>query len=262
MIISHIDPVLLTIGPLVVRWYALSYIAGILSGIFYVRFLAKYRKLDLGKNFIDDFLFATVLGIVIGGRLGYVLIYDLQPSLQDPLSVLKIWLGGMSFHGGFLGFFIATLIYTKTRKIDYWHLLDLAACAAPIGIFFGRLANFVNRELIGRETHSNWGVIFSEVDMSLRHPSQIYEALTEGILLFFIINLLFFRYKLYKKRMVLSGYFCIFYSTFRFISEFFREPDSQIGYMLNHFTMGQLISALMFCFGVCLVHRSNKKLAH
>jgi phosphatidylglycerol---prolipoprotein diacylglyceryl transferase len=260
MIIPHIDPIIFQVGPISIRWYAISYIIGITSGIFYIRFLAKYQRLDLGKNFIDDFLFASVLGIVIGGRLGYALIYDFESTINNPLSVLQIWLGGMSFHGGFLGFLIATFIYSKTKRIDYWNLLDLAACAAPIGIFFGRIANFINRELIGRETNSDWGIIFPEIDMSLRHPSQIYEALSEGLLLFLLMNLLFFKYKLYKKRMILSGYFCLLYSSFRFISEFFREPDLQIGYVFYQFTMGQTISALMFGFGAYLIYTSKQKI--
>ena len=249
----NIDPVLIQIGPLAIRWYSLAYIAGIVIGIFYLNFLAKKIKFDLGKNFFDDFLVFSVLGIIVGGRLGYVIIYDLATYCTHPLKILRTWDGGMSFHGGFIGFIIATIIFAKRRRINYWKILDLAACVAPIGIFFGRLANFVNRELVGRITDMPWGIIFPEAGFEPRHPSQIYEALTEGLLLFIIMNILFFKYKLFKKERLLSSMFCILYSVFRFIIESFREPDETVGYIFEYFTMGQIISCIIIIIGLVVI---------
>jgi len=258
MIVPNIDPVLIQIGPLAIRWYSLAYIVGILVGIYYMNFLAKKIKLDLGKKFTDDFLVYSILGILIGGRLGYIAIYDPIIFFAEPLLVLEIWKGGMSFHGGFIGFVLATILFSKINHINYWKILDLASCVAPIGIFLGRLANFINRELIGRVTDKPWGVIFPEMGPETRHASQIYEALSEGLLLFIIMNILFFKFQFFKKEKLLSGTFCVLYSIFRFFSEIFREPDENIGYFFGYFTMGQLISCVMLLMGLVIVKAATK----
>lgn len=250
----NIDPVLINIGPLHIRWYSIAYMAGILLGMFYINFLAKKSKVNLAKNFIDDFLLFAVFGIIIGGRLGHVFLYDPMKYLMAPIEIFYTWEGGMSFHGGFVGFVIATILFAKSRKLDAWKIFDLAACAAPIGIFFGRLANFVNAELVGRVTDKPWGVIFPNSILT-RHPSQLYEALSEGLLLFAILNILFFKYNLFKKDRMLSGIFCILYSVFRLISECFREPDQSIGFIFKYFTMGQLISCVIIILGIAVIKK-------
>lgn len=255
----NIDPVLMYIGPLPLRWYSIAYMVGILLGIFYINFLAKKSKFNPGKNFTDDFVLFAVLGVIIGGRLGHVFLYDPMKYLINPIEILYTWKGGMSFHGGFIGFVIATILFARSYKLNPWKILDLAACAAPIGIFFGRLANFVNAELVGRVTDKPWGMIFPNAGMLARHPSQIYEALSEGLLLFLIINILFFKYHLFKKDRVLSGVFCILYSIFRLISECFREPDHTIGFIFKYFTMGQLISCIIIIFGIIVIKKDILK---
>jgi len=255
----NIDPVLIYIGPLPIRWYSIAYMAGILLGIFYINFLAKKSKFTLAKNFIDDFLLFAVFGIIIGGRLGHVFLYDPTKYLMNPIEILYTWEGGMSFHGGFVGFVIATALFARSNKLNPWKILDLAACAAPIGIFFGRLANFVNAELVGRVTNKPWGVVFPNSGILARHPSQIYEALSEGLLLFLILNILFFKYHLFKKDRMLSGAFCILYSVFRLASECFREPDQSIGFIFEYFTMGQVISCITIIFGIIVIKKDILK---
>ncbi len=247
-----IDPILIHIGPLPIRWYSLAYIAGILIGIQYIKYLSKKSNYSLPKDFFDNFLIFVILGIIIGGRLGYVMIYDPLSYIEDPIKIFKTWTGGMSFHGGLIGFIVSTIIFSKRYKLNHWKIFDMAACAAPIGIFFGRIANFINGELVGRTTDLPWGVVFPG-NIIARHPSQLYEALAEGLVLFILMNILFINYKFSKRERTLSGLFCIFYSAGRFFIEFFREPDSSVGYILEYFTMGQVISLLMILVGVYII---------
>lgn len=249
----NIDPVIINIGPLAIRWYSLAYIAGILIGISYIKYLSKKSSFKPPKDFFDNFLIFIIIGIIVGGRLGYVFIYDPSSFIEQPLNILKTWTGGMSFHGGLFGFTIATIIFSKKYKVNYWKIFDLSACAAPIGIFFGRIANFINAELVGRVTDVSWGVIFPGSGYLARHPSQIYEALIEGLLLFIIMSICFLKYKLFKRERMLTGLFCILYSTGRFIVEFFREPDLSVGYILNYFTMGQIISLMIIILGIIII---------
>jgi phosphatidylglycerol---prolipoprotein diacylglyceryl transferase len=248
-----IDPILVSIGPLEIRWYSLAYIFGILIGAFYINFLAKKIKFKLPPKFIEDLIVAAVLGVVIGGRLGYIVVYSLDYYIKNPLEILQLQQMGMSFHGGLIGYFIGIIILCRRYKIDYWKICDLSACVAPIGLFLGRIANFINGELFGRITDVSWAMKFPMGGPFLRHPSQIYEALTEGLLLFIIINILFFKCEFYKKTKLLTGIFVMLYATFRIFSECFRDPDIQIGYILGYFTMGQVLSSMIFLVGLYLV---------
>ena len=198
----------------------------------------------------DDFITYVIIGIIIGGRLGYVLFYNFSYFFSNPFEIFFIWNGGMSFHGGLLGIIIATIIFAKKKEFDKLVLLDVVSCVAPLGIFFGRFANFINGELYGKPTDLPWAVIFPIVDSQGRHPSQIYEALLEGVLLFIILNLII-RKSLYKKGEC-AAFFLIFYSIFRVLAEFFREPDLQIGFAAYGLTMGQLMSIVFFFFGFFL----------
>jgi len=248
MFINNFDPVALEIFSLEIRWYSLAYIMGILIGWF----LAK--KFLIGKNIytrFDDYITYVIIGLILGGRIGYVLFYNLGFYINNPLDVFKLWQGGMSFHGGVLGIIIASILFAKKNNDDVYEYLDVIALVAPIGIFFGRLANFINSELYGYETNLPWGVKFVQVDDLYRHPTQLYEAFFEGFVLFFV--LLFFRKKeRFKITGILSSLFLIFYSIFRFIIEYFRVPDEQLGYLILNATMGQIISFVFFVAGIFL----------
>ena len=248
MFINNFDPVALEIFSLEIRWYSLAYIMGILIGWF----LAK--KFLIGKNIytrFDDYITYVIIGLILGGRIGYVLFYNLGFYINNPLDVFKLWQGGMSFHGGVLGIIIASILFAKKNNDDVYEYLDVIALVAPIGIFFGRLANFINSELYGYETNLPWGVKFVQVDDLYRHPTQLYEAFFEGFVLFFV--LLFFRKKeRFKIAGILSSFFLIFYSIFRFIIEYFRVPDEQLGYLILNATMGQIISFVFFVAGIFL----------
>ena len=248
MFINNFDPVALEIFSLEIRWYSLAYIMGILIGWF----LAK--KFLIGKNIytrFDDYITYVIIGLILGGRIGYVLFYNLGFYINNPLDVFKLWQGGMSFHGGVLGIIIASILFAKKNNDDVYEYLDVIALVAPIGIFFGRLANFINSELYGYETNLPWGVKFVQVDDLYRHPTQLYEAFFEGFVLFFV--LLFFRKKeRFKIAGILSSFFLIFYSIFRFIIEYFRVPDEQLGYLILNATMGQIISFIFFVAGILL----------
>ena len=193
-----------------------------------------------------------IIGLIIGGRLGYVLFYNLDYFLNNPIDIFKIWEGGMSFHGGLIGIIIVSILFAKKNNQDPFSYLDIVSLVAPIGIFFGRTANFINSELYGIETKLPWAVQFTQVDNIFRHPSQLYEAFFEGIILFLI--LLYFRNKEFVKIPgFISGLFLIFYSIFRFFIEFFRVPDEQLGYLFLNFTMGQLISFIFLLVGIYLI---------
>ena len=262
MLFPTIDPIIFHIyGPIALRWYGLAYILGIFTSVYYIHHLSKssISAIANNKKIIDDMIFFAAIGIILGGRIGYVLFYNLQYYLSRLLEIIKIWEGGMSFHGGLIGLILAIYFLCKKYQLDLLTTTDLIACAAPIGLFFGRIANFINGELIGKKTHIPWGVVFPNSDGELRHPSQLYEAFLEGILLFFIIAIL--KEKLIKKKGALSGWFLIFYSAFRTTAELFREPDRHIGYIGGYFTAGQILGIPMLLFGISLVYRANKKQA-
>ena len=249
MFINNFDPVAIQIFSIEIRWYSLAYIFGILIGWLYCKKILIKDK-NISKLF-DDLISYLIIGIILGGRLGYVIFYNLEYFLSNPIEILMIWHGGMSFHGGLLGVLASTIIYAKKHNVNKFIFLDLIAGSAPIGIFLGRIANFLNSELYGRETDILWSVIFTRIDNITRHPSQIYEALLEGVILFFIM--FFFIKKNYLlKPGLISSLFLIFYSLFRFLVEFFRVPDEQIGFIYLNLTIGQIISLIFLSFGFYL----------
>ncbi len=250
MFINNFDPVAIQIFSIDVRWYSLAYIIG----IFFGWFLSKkifITNLELKEKF-DDYVTFLIIGIILGGRLGYVLFYNPSFYFNNLFDIFKIWQGGMSFHGGVLGIIIASIWFAKKHNHNYFNYLDIVSIVAPIGIFFGRIANFINSELYGTETNLPWAVKFIQVDNLYRHPSQIYEAIFEGIILFLI--LIYFRNKGFMKTPgLISGLFLIFYSIFRFWIEFFRVPDEHLGYLFINLTMGQIISFIFLLIGSYLV---------
>ncbi len=250
MFINNFDPVAIQFFSLEIRWYSLAYIIGILSGWFLSKKI--FISDDNIKVKFDDYLTYAILGIIIGGRLGYIFFYNFSYYLNNFFEIFKIWQGGMSFHGGLIGVIIASILFNKKNLGTTFKYLDIVSLVAPIGIFFGRIANFINSELYGIETNVPWAVKFVKVDNLFRHPSQLYEAFFEGIVLFLI--LIFFKNKNFlSKPGFISGVFLIFYSLFRFIIEFFRVPDEQLGYLIFNFTMGQIISFVFIIIGFILV---------
>ena len=249
MFINNFDPVAFQIFSFEIRWYSLAYIFGIIFGWLYCKKnLIKNKKL---LNLFDDLITYLIIGIILGGRLGYVIFYNLEYYLDNFSEILMIWNGGMSFHGGLIGVILATAIFSKKHKINSYIFLDLIALVAPIGLFLGRIANFINSELYGRETDVFWSVKFVAIDNISRHPSQIYEAIFEGLILFFLLNH-FAKKDSFKNPGLISSMFLIFYSFFRFILEFFRAPDYQIGYLIYQLTLGQFISIVFFSLGISL----------
>jgi len=250
MFINNFDPVAFQIFSLEIRWYSLAYITGILLGwILSKRIFISDLKL---KEKFDDFVTYVILGIIIGGRLGYVFFYNFDYYLNNLIDIFKIWQGGMSFHGGLIGVIIVSVLFSKKNNQNAFIYLDIISIVAPIGIFFGRIANFINSELYGIETKILWSVKFIKVDDLYRHPSQLYEAFFEGLILFLI--LIYFRRKgLMKIPGLISGLFLIFYSVFRFVIEFFRVPDEQLGYFFLNLTMGQIISFIFLLIGTFII---------
>jgi len=253
MFINNFDPVAFQVFSIEIRWYSLAYIFGLLFGWMYVKkFLIKDKNV---KKLFDDYITYIILGIIIGGRLGYVLIYNPKYFLNNLDEILMIWNGGMSFHGALVGIILTSIIFCKKNKQDFFYFTDLVSLAAPIGIFLGRIANFINSELYGRETELIWSVKFIKIDNLNRHPSQLYEALFEGIILFFILR--FFYNKFYEKTGLISSLFIIFYSIFRFFIEFTRSPDSHLGLIFLNLSMGQIISIIFLMSGLYLFYLRN-----
>ena len=255
MFINNFDPVAFQIMSFEIRWYSLAYIFGIIIGwSLCKKIFIKDTKIN--EKF-DDYLTYLILGIIIGGRLGYILFYNFNYYLNNFFDIFKIWQGGMSFHGGLLGIIVASIIFGKKNNQDPFIYMDLISLVAPIGIFFGRLANFINSELYGTASNIPWSVIFVKVDNLSRHPSQLYEAILEGIILFLI--LMHFRKKNYlTKPGLISGLFLIFYSIFRFFVEFYRVPDEQIGYLAFNLSMGQIISLVFLIIGTIIFFLKNE----
>ena len=242
----HIDPVIFHIGPLAVRWYGLMYLVGFGAAYLLIRHLARLRELPLNKEGVSDLLFYLVLGVILGGRLGYVLFYNLAEYQADPLAIFAVWKGGMSFHGGLLGVVAATVLFCRRRQLPVLLTGDILVTASTIGLGMGRIGNFINGELWGRATDLPWGMVFPGAGPRPRHPSQLYEALLEGLLLFLVLYLL-------NRRRMPAGVpffsFFIGYGLFRFLVEFVREPDVQLGFLWLGATMGQLLSLPMILFG-------------
>lgn len=249
MFTNNFDPVAFSIFSLEFRWYSLAYIAGILIGWVYCKkkLIKDQKILDL----FDDFITYAILGIIVGGRIGYVLFYNFEYFFNNPIEILFVWNGGMSFHGGLIGVIIASNLFSKLNKVNTFIFLDLVSLSAPIGIFFGRIANFINSELYGTPTEVPWSVKFIAVDDINRHPSQLYEAFLEGIVLFFMLQFIL-KKNFAKKIGQISCLFLVLYSFFRIITEFFRTPDLHIGYLFFNLTLGQLISAVFLSIGLAL----------
>ena len=254
MFINNLNPVALEIFSLKIHWYSLAYIFGIMFGWIYCK-----KKLIDDKKILDLFdglINYLIIGIIVGGRVGYILIYNLDYYLANISEILMIWKGGMSFHGGLVGIVVSTFIYSKKNNVNAFIFLDLIALVAPIGIFLGRISNFINSELYGKESDIFWSVKFLAVDEIYRHPSQIYEAIFEGIVLFLILNYLY-RKKFFISPGVISSIFLILYSVFRIIIEYFREPDIQLGYLIFNLTMGQIVSIIFLIFGIYLFFKKK-----
>ncbi|MFZ4762164.1 MAG: prolipoprotein diacylglyceryl transferase [Alphaproteobacteria bacterium] len=261
----HINPVAFAIGGFSVRWYALAYITGFLLGRALAMRLCRVKTAlyPEGKNIkpemVDDFLSFAILGVLLGGRLGYVLFYNFSFFLEHPAHILQIWEGGMSFHGGMLGVVFAIALFSYWRQCSFLRLGDIVVAAVPIGLLLGRLANFINGELWGRPTGGDWGMVFPHVDELPRHPSQLYQAFLEGITLFTLLNLLAWRSRILQYPGRLAGIFLAGYATARTVGELFREPDAQIGFLAFGITMGQLLSVPMFITGAGLILYSFRK---
>ncbi|WP_029007986.1 prolipoprotein diacylglyceryl transferase [Azospirillum halopraeferens] len=257
-----IDPVAVEIGPIAIRWYALAYLAGFVLGWRYCLYLARSAP-GPGRptpEDVDDFLTWAVIGVILGGRLGYVLFYNLPYYVENPLEALMVWHGGMSFHGGLLGVVAAILLFALRRGLSPFAMGDLIATAAPIGLFFGRVANFINGELYGRAAPDlAWAFVFPRDPLQVpRHPSQLYEAVLEGLVLFVVLALLARRPDVRARPGLLAGVFFIGYGLSRIIAEFFREPDAQLGFLWGGATMGQLLSIPMVLFGLWLAVRARR----
>jgi len=256
MFINNFDPVAFQILSLEIRWYSLAYIIGIVIGWSLCKKIF-IKNSEINEKF-DDYITYIIIGIILGGRLGYIIFYNFSYYLDNILDIFKIWQGGMSFHGGLLGVIASSYIFAKKNNQNPFIYLDQVSLVAPIGIFFGRLANFINSELYGKASDVPWSVIFIKIDSLSRHPSQLYEAILEGVVLFLI--LIYFMNKNYLKIPgLISGLFLIFYSLFRFFIEFFRIPDEQIGYLILNLTMGQIISLVFALVGITIFYLKNEK---
>ena len=245
-----IDPVFLRIGPLAFRWYGLMYIIGFVASYFIISSGARRKEIPLSRDDMADLIFTVALGIICGGRLGYVLFYNLSFYLEHPLKAFAVWEGGMSFHGGVTGAILAGWWYVRKKRLPFFRMADIASMAGPVGLFCGRIGNFINGELYGRVTNVSWGMVFPGGGPQLRHPSQLYEAFLEGPLLLLIVWLTFRRS---PPDGVVFWSFIAGYGLFRFFVELFREPDTQIGLLFGTVSMGQLLSLPMFLLGLAMI---------
>ncbi len=248
-----IDPNLIEIGPLVIRWYSLAYIFGLILGWRMMRRLSRRVEKFVTLDDTDDFLLWATFGVILGGRLGYVLFYRLDYYLSDPMGILAVWQGGMSFHGGFAGVVVATILFTRKRKIPLLMFADILALVSPIGIFFGRMANFINGELFGRVSDVPWAMVFPRGGPSPRHPSQLYEAALEGVVLFIVLMVLSRMRFTRDHPGVLTGLFILGYAAARGAVELFREPDAHLGFLAAGATMGQWLSFPMIILGFGII---------
>ena len=264
-----IDPIAFSIGPLAIHWYGLAYVVGIMLGWFYARRLAGNDSLwpvnasPITKTQLDDFVVWAALGIVLGGRIGYILFYDMPAVIESPIRAIQIWNGGMSFHGGITGTTIAMILFARKNSIPIWSLFDIVAGVVPIGLFFGRIANFINGELWGRLADVPWAVVFPSGGPFARHPSQLYEAGLEGIVLLSVLALLIYGFRALKSPGLISGVFVCGYALSRIFVEFFREPDAQLGYLLGTgwLTMGMVLSFPMILLGLWAIVRARRQVA-
>ena len=264
MIVHNFDPVLIDLGLFQIRWYSIAYILGIVIGWVYANKIIKlttinkYNFEQIKTTHLNDLIIYLVIGIVLGGRLGYVFFYNFEYYSQNFIEIFKLWQGGMSFHGGLLGVIVSIIFFSKKIKINFFKFADIVSCVAPIGIFLGRIANFINGELYGKISTVPWGIIFPDGGSVARHPSQIYEAFLEGIILFILINYLALKKQLLFKTGYISGLFLVSYSILRILSEIFREPDIHLGLFFNYFSLGTLLSMLTFIIGLVIIISTKK----
>ena len=256
IIIVSINPIAISIGKLSIYWYALTYLITIILGFQYLIYFCCIKKKIMNQRKLHNLLFWIILGMILGARIGYIVFYNLKYFLQDIINIFKIWQGGMSFHGGLIGIIFTVILYSYKYKVKIFVLFDVIAIITPIGLFCGRIANFVNGELFGRSTNIYWAMIFTDADLIPRHPSQLYEAFCEGsilfILLFFLSSIVFIN----KRPGIISGIFLLTYGFLRTIVEYFREPDIQIGFLSWGLTMGQILSIPMIIIGIiCIISR-------
>ncbi|GLK79236.1 prolipoprotein diacylglyceryl transferase [Methylopila turkensis] len=258
-----IDPVLVSVGPIAIRWYALAYVAGLLIGWWFAKRLAGNDALwgvvrRPAPEQIDDLILYVAFGVVLGGRIGYVLFYNPGYYLENPIEALQVWRGGMSFHGGLVGASLGVALFARARGLPAMPIFDLASAVAPIGLFFGRLANFINGELYGRVTDVSWAMVFPHGGPEPRHPSQLYQAALEGLALFILVQVLV-RSGALKRAGLVGGAFLVGYAVCRIIGEEFREPDAQIGFLPGGFTMGMALSAPMLALGLVVIVLALKR---
>jgi len=254
----NIDPIALQIGPLAIRWYSLAYITGILAGWWYAGKMNGRAQFINQKQF-DAILSWIVVGLILGGRLGYVIFYNTAYFLHHPVEIFYLWQGGMSFHGGMTGTVLAIYFFCRKYKMQFFPVMDIAACVSPIGLGLGRLANFINGELYGRPTTSAFGMIFPNSDGQPRFPSQLLEASLEGFTMFVVLSVLFWRFNKWKNPGFLCGAFLVCYGIFRIIAECLREPDAQLGYFFQYITMGQILCIPMLLLGIYLIAWSRRR---
>ncbi len=250
-----INPTIFKLGPIQIRWYGVMYILGFAASYLLVKYQIRKKNLDIDNAVINDLFLYLIIGLIVGARFGYIVFYNLAFYFSHPLKLFAVWEGGMSFHGGLIGIVVFGIFFVKKRKIDFWQLADLIAVTAPIGLGLGRLGNFINAELFGRVTSLPWGMVFPAGGDLPRHPSQLYEFLLEGILLFAIL----WRIKDFQmKKGMLFCVFVVLYGVFRFFVEFFREPDPQLGFILSVLTMGQILSIFMVIAGLVLIYTRTR----
>lgn len=256
----EVSPVIFSVGPLAIRWYSMAYLLGIVIGWWLINRNVKVNNLGLSKPNVEDFVFYLTVGIILGGRLGYAVFYGGAEMWLKPWRLFELWKGGMSFHGGMVGVIVATYLFAKKIKYSFLGLTDLVVLYAPIGIFLGRLANFVNDELWGRVTDVAWAVRFPSGGYLPRHPSQLYEACLEGLLMFVILNYLWMLPRVRERQGIVSALFVILYGCFRIIVEQFREPDAQLGFFFGGVTMGQMLSLPLVLVGAIVLCKSFRKI--
>lgn len=255
------DPIVISLGPLAVHWYGLMYLIGFVAAWTLGRMRARQPWRNWTAEQVDDLIFYGALGVILGGRFGYVIFYNFGAFLDNPLWLFQLWSGGMSFHGGFLGVLVAIWLFARKHGKSYWDMVDFCAPLVPTGLFAGRLGNFINAELPGRAADPDlwWAMVYPQIDNIARHPSQLYQAFSEGVLLFLIVWFFSIRP---RPRYAVSGVFAIGYGAFRFITEFFREPDAHLGFIaFDWLTMGQLLSLPLVAVGIfLLVHAYRRRI--
>jgi phosphatidylglycerol:prolipoprotein diacylglycerol transferase len=252
-----IDPVIFSFSFIEIRWYSIAYVTAFLFGSYLIKSFNSNIKNTINNKLVDDFFIWAIIGVIIGGRIGYVAFYQLGSFILNPLYIFYIWKGGMSFHGGLIGMIISVFLFSRKNKINFFALADLISLVAPVGLFFGRIANFINTELIGRITNFPLAIIYPSIDNYPRHPSQLYEALFEGLILFSILLFIFLKHYSKEKYGKISGLFLLFYGIFRFLIEFLREPDQQIGLIFNFISMGQLLCVPLIFFGFIILYKKK-----